>query len=166
MRTCCATDCIDLWEKACADTGLEGKVLRKEWKTFGYERWMEAATQAHQAGTPVEQFDAMGLSTRFLLYTHLTRDQPTSMEAVVYFSHTHWHSRVAPTEMFAPSGGSRPWRGHLHLCGVDHILDKAWMAWRSPNVVSNLTFQPVQSLMAAEASIAPGLIAFLRVVGW
>jgi hypothetical protein len=68
--------------------------------------------------------------------------------------------------MFAPSGGSLPWRGHLHLSGVDHILDKAWMAWRSPNVVSNLTFKPVQSLMAAEASIAPGLIAFLRLVGW
>ena len=59
------------------------------------------------------------------------------MEAVVYFSLAHWHSRVAPTEIFAPSGGSRPWRGHLHLCGVDHILDKAWMAWRSPNLVIN-----------------------------
>jgi hypothetical protein len=87
------------------------------------------------------------------------------MEAVVYFSLAHWHSRVAPTVIFAPSGGSKPWRGHLHLCGVHHILDKAWMAWRSPNLVSNLTFQPVQSLTAAAASIAPGLIAFLRVVG-
>jgi hypothetical protein len=110
--------------------------MRKEWKTFGYERWMEAATQAHQAGTAVEQFDAMRLCTRFLLYIHLTRDQPTSIKAVGYFSHTHWHSRGAATEKFAPSGGSLPWRGHLHLSGVDHILDKAWMAWRSPNVVS------------------------------
>ena len=59
------------------------------------------------------------------------------MEPVVYLSPARWHSRVAACEIFAPSGSSRPWRGHLHLSGVDHILDKAWMAWHSPDVVVN-----------------------------
>jgi hypothetical protein len=133
----CAADCSDLWKKACADAGLEAKVLRKEWKTFDYESWMEDAIQAHKDETPWELFDAMGLSTRFDYFAYLTREKPTSMEPVVIFSHTPWHSRVAPSEILAPSGGSRPWRGHLHLCGVDHILDKAWMTWRRPNLVVN-----------------------------
>jgi hypothetical protein len=74
----CATDCSDLGEQGCAAADLEDKVLRKEWKTFGYESWMEAATQAHQAGTQWELFDAMGLSARFLRYNHLTWEHPTS----------------------------------------------------------------------------------------
>jgi hypothetical protein len=133
----CAADCSDLWEKACADAGLEAKVLRKEWKTFDYESWMEDAIQAHKDETPWELFDAKGLCTRFDYFTYLTREQPTSMEPVVSFSHNSWYSRVAPREILAPSGGSRPWRGHLHLCGVDHILDRAWMTWRRPNLVVN-----------------------------
>jgi hypothetical protein len=134
----CAADCSLLWNTGCAATELEYKVLRKEWKTFGYERWMEAATQAYQAGTRWELFDEIGISAKLRTLRDSTWEHTMSDEPVVVFSHATWPLRVRPTENFLPPTESRPCRGHLHLSGVDHILEKAWMQWRKPTLIVNL----------------------------
>ena len=55
----------------------------------------------------------------------------------MWYSYAHWRAHVSPTEIGLCSHGSKPWRGHLHLSGVDHILNDAWMQWRKPTLLVN-----------------------------
>jgi hypothetical protein len=50
--------------------------------------------------------------------------------------HAAWASRVKPSEVEGATS-SRPWRGHLYLSGLDHVLDEAWMQWYGATAVVN-----------------------------
>jgi hypothetical protein len=133
----CAAECTVLWERGCASTLLQDKVLKREWKTFGSERWMADGTHAYQVGKRWELFEALLLSEKLKEFEASTLEQQQSEEPVVVFSHARWRSHVRPTEICLHPNGSRPWRGHLHLSGVDHILDELWMRWRKPSLIVN-----------------------------
>jgi hypothetical protein len=133
----CATACSLLWSTGCVETQLGDKLLTKEWKTFGYERWMEAATRAYQAGTRWDLFDWIGCSANLHTFEASTWEPTTSDEPRVVFTYATWPSHVRPTEILLHPAEARPWRGHLHLSGVDHILNEAWMRWRNPTLIVN-----------------------------